>query len=72
MQYKTVAYDLEHRRESVSEASEGLQRLVIGLGKKVLIANQMGAIWEDIAAMSGPHSGHGVDRRHRVHVPDLL
>ena len=54
MQYKTVAYDLEHRRESVSEASEGLQRLVIGLGKKVLIANQMGAIWEDIAAMSDP------------------
>ena len=46
--------DLEHRRESVSEASEGLQRLVIGLGKKVLIANQMGAIWEDIAAMSDP------------------
>ena len=28
VQYKTVAYDLEHRRESVSEASEGLQRLV--------------------------------------------
>ena len=54
VQYKTVAYDLEHRRESVSEASEGLQRLVIGLGKKVLIANQMGAIWEDIAAMSDP------------------
>ena len=52
VQYKTVAYDLEHRRESVSEASEGLQRLVIGLGKKVLIANQMGAIWEDIAGMS--------------------
>ena len=54
VQYKTVAYDLEHRRESVSEASDGLQRLVIGLGKKVLIANQMGAIWEDIAAMSDP------------------
>ena len=42
VQYKTVAYDLEHRRESVSEASEGLQRLVIGLGKKVLIANHGG------------------------------
>ena len=54
VQYKTVAYDLEHRRENLSEASEGLQRLVIGLGKKVLIANQMGAIWEDIAAMSDP------------------
>ena len=49
VQYKTVAYDLEHRRESVSEASEGLQRLVIGLGKKVLIANHGGdhAIYPD-------------------------
>ena len=54
VQYKTVAYDLEHRRENLAEASEGLQRLVIGLGKKVLIANQMGAIWEEIAAMSDP------------------
>ena len=54
VQYKTVAYDLEHRRENLAEASEGLQRLVIGLGKKVLIANQMGAIWEEIAAMSNP------------------
>ena len=28
VQYKTVAYDLEHRRENLAEASEGLQRLV--------------------------------------------
>ncbi len=54
VQYKTVAYDLAHRRENLPEASEGLQRFVIGLGKKVLLANQMGAIWEDIAAMSAP------------------
>ena len=54
VQYKTVAYDLEHRRETIPLASEGLQRFVIGLGKKVLLANQMGAIWEDISAMSAP------------------
>jgi len=54
VQYKTVAYDLEHRRETLPQASEGLQRFVIGLGKKVLLANQMGAIWEDISAMSSP------------------
>ena len=54
VQYKTVAYDLEHRQETLPQASEGLQRFVIGLGKKVLLANQMGAIWEDISAMSSP------------------
>ena len=54
VQYKTVAYDLEHRRETIPLASEGLQRFVIGLGKKVLLANQMGTVWEEIAAMSAP------------------
>ena len=55
VQYKTVADDLENRhRESLSGASAGMQRFVIGLGKKVLLANQMGAVWEEIAAMSAP------------------
>lgn len=55
VQYKTVADDLENRhRESLAGASAGMQRFVIGLGKKVLLANQMGAVWEEIAAMSAP------------------
>ena len=43
-----------YRRESVLEASRGMQRFVVGLAKKVLIANQVGALWEQIAAMSDP------------------
>ena len=54
VQYKTVAFDLEHRKETVQQASEGMQRFVVGMGKKVLLANQMGAIWESIAAMNDP------------------
>ena len=55
VQYKTVAADLENRsRESLADASAGMQRFVIGRGKKVLLANQMGAVWEEIAAMSAP------------------
>ena len=55
VQYKTVAAYLEDRsRESLADASAGMQRFVIGLGKKVLLANQMGAVWEEIAAMSAP------------------
>ena len=50
-----MAADLENRnRESLAGASAGMQRFVIGLGKKVLLANQMGAVWEEIAAMSAP------------------
>ena len=54
VQYKTVAEGLDSRRENWQEASRGMQRFVIGLGKKVLIANQVGALWESIAAMSAP------------------
>ena len=54
VQYKTVEHELLHRRESIFEASRGMQRFVVGLAKKVLIANQAGALWEEIAAMSEP------------------
>ena len=54
VQYKTVARELDGRRESWREASRGMQRFVIGLGKKVLIANQVGALWESIAALGEP------------------
>ena len=54
VQYKTVEHELMFRRESVFEASRGMQRFVVGLAKKVLIANQVGALWEEIAAMSAP------------------
>ncbi len=54
VQYKTVEHQLHARQENWLEASRGMQRFVIGLGKKVLIANQAGAIWETISAMPQP------------------
>ena len=54
VQYKTVAEGLDSRRENWREVSRGMQRFVIGLGKKVLIANQMGALWESVSAMGDP------------------
>ena len=54
VQYKTVEHQLHTRRENWLEASRGLQRFVIGLGKKVLIANQVGALWETVSAMDHP------------------
>ena len=51
VQYKTVAGQLKGRRESVDLFCNGIFRFVAGLGKKVLIANQMGMLWEEIAAM---------------------
>lgn len=51
VQYKTIAEQMEHRRENVDDFAEGIHRFMIGLGKKVLIANNIGALWDVIAAI---------------------
>jgi alginate O-acetyltransferase complex protein AlgI len=50
VRYKDVAYQLDHRRETLDEVTKGVCIFCIGLGKKVLIANQMGALWDAIRA----------------------
>ena len=44
VRYRDVAYQLEHRRETLDRFTKGVKLFCIGLGKKVLIANQMGAL----------------------------
>lgn len=44
VRYETVAEQIEHRRESFGDFSAGVTRFCIGLGKKVLIANNMAVI----------------------------
>ncbi len=44
VRYETVAEQLEHRQEKLSDFSAGVTRFCIGLGKKVLIANQMAVV----------------------------
>lgn len=51
VRYKTVAGQLKKRSENVDLFCNGIFRFITGLGKKVLIANQMGMLWEEIASM---------------------
>lgn len=44
VRYNKIALEIESRRENLHEFSCGLRRFVVGLGKKVLIANTMGVI----------------------------
>ncbi len=50
VRYETIADEIENRKESFSEVVIGLKRFFIGLGKKVLIANQMALIADTIYA----------------------
>ncbi len=44
VRYSDVAEQLNHRSHSFAQASEGIRRFVLGLGKKVLIANLLGEL----------------------------
>ncbi|MBQ4577617.1 MAG: MBOAT family protein [Clostridia bacterium] len=46
VRYSDVARQLEAREHSVEKASLGVRRFVIGLAKKILIANQLGQLVE--------------------------
>ena len=46
VRYETVAEQLESRKESIDGFGEGVRRFVTGLGKKVLIANMAGEIFD--------------------------
>jgi alginate O-acetyltransferase complex protein AlgI len=48
VRYITVEHELEHRKESFRMASDGMRRFILGLGKKVIVANQMGYIADTI------------------------
>ncbi len=53
VQYKTIAQQLKERKENTDDFVYGIHRFVIGVGKKVLLANNIGVLWDNIAAM--PH-----------------
>ena len=53
VRYTDVAQQMDHRRENVAAFASGVRLFVVGLAKKVLIANQMGAMWEALQLQSG-------------------
>lgn len=52
VQYKTIDAQLRTRTETAEQFAEGVHRFMIGLGKKALIANNAGALWDTIQAMT--------------------
>lgn len=51
VRYSTIDEQLRTRRESAEEFAGGAERFVVGLGKKVLLANSAGALWDSIRVM---------------------
>ncbi|HIR46805.1 MAG TPA: MBOAT family protein [Candidatus Caccousia avicola] len=51
VQFHSIADQLTGRSESRDAFSQGISRFLQGLGKKVLLANSIGLVWEEISAM---------------------
>ena len=48
--YNTVAEQLEGRKETLDDFATGVMRFMTGVGKKVLLANNIGLLWDMISA----------------------
>ena len=53
VRYADVARQLQARQEKLSMFASGVRLFVVGLAKKVLLANQMGALWEYLQLQTG-------------------
>ncbi len=51
VRYRDVDDQLQSRRENLPQISRGVQLFLLGLAKKVLLANPMGALWDELRAM---------------------
>ncbi|MGL5576230.1 MAG: MBOAT family O-acyltransferase [Sarcina sp.] len=51
VRYSDINKQLEERTESFETFGEGTERFILGLGKKVLLANNIGFLWTTISTM---------------------
>lgn len=52
VRYKTIDTQLAIRRETPEQFAEGIHRFMIGLSKKVLLADNAGALWDTIRSVA--------------------
>ena len=51
VKYKDIAAEIEERQITVEEIAPGLRRFILGLGKKVLIANAMAVVADNVFSL---------------------
>ena len=50
VKYTDINNELKHRKIDAGQIQEGIELFILGLGSKVLIANNIGALWYEIEA----------------------
>jgi alginate O-acetyltransferase complex protein AlgI len=55
VRYQTIAEEMQNRTVNAAEIASGTRRFVIGLAKKVLLANNIGLIWSQVKGLDPAH-----------------
>ena len=53
VRYQTIAHEIENRRETWTDFSEGMRRFMVGLCKKVILANNLGMLVDTAFTLKG-------------------
>jgi alginate O-acetyltransferase complex protein AlgI len=53
VRYSTIAEELTYRVHTADQFAEGVRRFIAGLGKKVLLANNIGLLWDTMSHLNG-------------------
>ena len=59
VRYKDIEDQLQGRRESVTQVASGVKLFTIGLAKKILIANQVAVLWNQLRAAPASNGALG-------------
>ena len=59
VRYKDIEDQMQGRRESTEQFVSGIKLFIIGLAKKILIANQVAVLWNQLRAGSGANGALG-------------
>ncbi len=51
VRYEDIQNEIDDRQITESMLASGISRFIVGLGKKVLIANNIGALWTEVKAL---------------------
>ncbi len=57
VRYSTIADQIAYRKESLAKFSQGMRIFIVGLAKKVLLANTMAILADKMLELGGPQMG---------------
>ncbi|MEG0753324.1 MAG: MBOAT family O-acyltransferase [Angelakisella sp.] len=52
VRYTDISHELQNRTMDPAQIQSGIETFILGLGRKVLLANSIGALWSQVEAMS--------------------